>query len=233
MDVISKSIQLIFSGDHDLFQIVLLSLRVSFTATFIASCLAIPFGAMLTNYDFTGKRAIMVVASAFMALPPVVVGLLVYLMLSRSGPLGEWGLLYTPSAMIIAQTMLIFPIVLVLTVEALKPIKRDYSHLMNALDVPPMLRLRTMIWDARFAIYTAVLAGFGRALAEVGAVILVGGNINGQTRVMTTTIALESSKGNLELALALGLILILLALIINAAMHGVARIGQRYQVTRQ
>jgi tungstate transport system permease protein len=168
-----------------------------------------------------------------MALPPVVVGLALYLLLSRSGPLGGLGLLFTPNAMIIAQTLLIFPIVLALTFQAVQPINREYISLFNALDTARGLRIRTLIWDARFAVAVAVLAGFGRALAEVGAVIIVGGNINGLTRVMTTTIALETSKGNLNLALALGLILLLIAFSINLLTHTVARMGEKYQVYRQ
>lgn len=232
MESLSQAVQLIIAADPDLVAIVGLSLFVSLSATGLASVCAVPLGSLLATYTFAGRRVILIFASTFMALPPVVVGLAVYLLLSRSGPLGELGLLFTPTAMIIAQTCLIFPIVLVLSMEAVKPIARDYDRLMRALDVPPSLRLRTLIWDARFGIFTALLAGFGRALAEVGAVIIVGGNIAGVTRVMTTTIALETSKGNLQLAMALGLVLIFLALLVNAAMHTIARIGQRFEVTR-
>ena len=167
-----------------------------------------------------------------MALPPVVVGLAVYLLLSRSGPLGDLGLLFTPTAMIIAQTVLIFPIILSLTHQAVQPLNREYISLFNALDTPRGLRIRTIIWDARFAVSVAILAGFGRALAEVGAVIIVGGNINGLTRVMTTTIALETSKGNLQLALALGFVLLIIAFSVNLLTHTVARLGEKYQMVR-
>ncbi len=232
MESLSKAVQLIVAADPDLVAIVGLSLFVSLSATILASCMAIPLGGLLATYKFAGRRVILIFASSFMALPPVVVGLAVYLLLSRSGPLGSLGLLFTPTAMIIAQTCLIFPIVLVLSMEAVKPLARDYDRLMSAMDVPPFLRLRTLIWDARFGIFTALLAGFGRALAEVGAVIIVGGNINGLTRVMTTTIALETSKGNLQLAMALGLVLIFLALLVNSAIHAIARVGKKYEVTR-
>lgn len=232
MEILAKAFDLIVSGDADLLMIVALSLRVSLTSCLIATIFAVPIGALLAVSDFRGKRPILVAATAMMALPPVVVGLVVYLTLSRSGPLGDLGLLFTPTAMIIAQTILIFPIILALTHEAILPVERDYRNLFAALDTPALLRLRTLILDARFAVFTAMLAGFGRALAEVGAVIIVGGNINGATRVMTTTIALETSKGNLELALALGIILILVALMVNAIIHLVASWGRRYQVTR-
>lgn len=232
MNILTESIQLILNHNSDLVAIVLLSLRISLTATLIASAFAIPLGAILASYQFIGQRFIRVIASSFMALPPVVVGLVVYLCLSRSGPLGEYGLLFTPKAMIIAQTILIFPIVLVLSSDAIQPLERDYKLLMHALDVPPLLKLRTLIWDARFALSSAILAGFGRALAEVGAVIIVGGNINGLTRVMTTTIALETSKGNLQLALSLGLILITIAVFVNSIIQGITFFGRKYQEQR-
>ncbi len=232
MQTFSEAWRLISEADADLFAIVALSLKVSLTATMIASLLAIPAGAVVGIWNFPGRRAIVVTATSLMALPPVVAGLMVYLLLSRSGPLGALGLLFTPSAMIIVQTILIFPIVLALTREAILPLEREYRFLIRAVDAGPALRITTLVWDARFAIATAVLAGFGRAIAEVGAVIIVGGNINGVTRIMTTTIALETSKGNLELALALGIILILIALFINALTHVIVHLGTRYQVTR-
>lgn len=232
METLSTALSLILGADADLWRIIALSLRVSLSATVIASLLAIPLGAVISHYDFIGRRAVLVIASTLMALPPVVVGLAVYLALSRSGPLGDLGLLFTPQAMIIAQSVLIFPIVLVLTYEATKPIARQYGAMFNALNTPPLRALTTLITDARFAILTAVLAGFGRALAEVGAVIIVGGNINGITRVMTTTIALETSKGNLSFALALGLILIAIALLINIGIHLIGAIGRRFEVAR-
>ncbi|MCY4136722.1 MAG: ABC transporter permease [Rhodobacteraceae bacterium] len=232
MQTFSEAWRLISEADADLLAIVALSLKVSLTATMIASLLAIPAGAIVGIWSFPGRRAIVVTATSLMALPPVVAGLMVYLLLSRSGPLGALGLLFTPSAMIIVQTILIFPIVLALTREAILPLEREYRFLIRAVDAGPALHITTLVWDARFAIATAVLAGFGRAIAEVGAVIIVGGNINGVTRIMTTTIALETSKGNLELALALGIILILIALFINALTHAIVHLGTKYQVTR-
>ena len=232
MEIFTTAIGLILSGDADLMSIIALSLRVSLSATFIAALFAIPSGAAIAILQFPGRRLLLVVSSAFMALPPVVVGLAVYLMLSRSGPLGELGLLFTPTAMIIAQTILIFPIILSLTHQAVQPLNREYISLFNALDTPRDLRIRTIIWDARFAVSVAILAGFGRALAEVGAVIIVGGNINGLTRVMTTTIALETSKGNLQLALALGIVLLIIAFSVNFLTHTIARMGDKYQMDR-
>jgi tungstate transport system permease protein len=232
MEIFTTAIGLILSGDKDLMTIIALSLRVSLSATLIAALFAIPAGAALAILQFPGRRLLLVISSAFMALPPVVVGLAVYLLLSRSGPLGDLGLLFTPTAMIIAQTILIFPIILSLTHQAVQPLNREYISLFNALDTPRGLRIRTIIWDARFAVSVAILAGFGRALAEVGAVIIVGGNINGLTRVMTTTIALETSKGNLQLALALGIVLLVIAFSVNLLTHTIARMGEKYQTVR-
>ncbi len=232
MEIFTTAIGLILSGDADLMTIIALSLRVSLSATLIAALFAIPAGAALAILQFPGRRLLLVISSAFMALPPVVVGLAVYLLLSRSGPLGDLGLLFTPTAMIIAQTILIFPIILSLTHQAVQPLNREYISLFNALDTPRGLRIRTIIWDARFAVSVAILAGFGRALAEVGAVIIVGGNINGLTRVMTTTIALETSKGNLQLALALGIVLLVIAFSVNLLTHTIARMGEKYQMVR-
>ncbi|MDE2793131.1 MAG: ABC transporter permease [Paracoccaceae bacterium] len=232
MLTLSEAWRLIASADSDLVMIVTLSLRVSLTATLVASALAIPAGAAVAIWSFPGRRVIVIVATSLMALPPVVVGLMVYLLLSRSGPLGDLGLLFTPGAMIIAQSVLIFPIVMALTREAILPLEREYRLLIRSVDAGPGLRMATLVWDARFAVTTAILAGFGRAIAEVGAVIIVGGNINGVTRIMTTTIALETSKGNLELALALGIILISIAFLVNALTHGILHLGQKYQVSR-
>jgi tungstate transport system permease protein len=232
MEIFTTAIGLILSGDKDLMTIIALSLRVSLSATLIAALFAIPAGAALAILQFPGRRMLLVISSAFMALPPVVVGLAIYLLLSRSGPLGTLGLLFTPTAMIVAQTVLIFPIILSLTHQAVQQLNREYISLFNALDTPRFLRIRTIIWDARFAVSVAILAGFGRALAEVGAVIIVGGNINGLTRVMTTTIALETSKGNLQLALALGLVLLVIAFSVNLLTHTIARMGEKYQTVR-
>lgn len=232
MEILSTAIGLILSGDAELARIVGLSLAVSLSATVVSALLAVPLGAVLAITQFPGHRAVLILGTAMMALPPVVVGLAVYLLLSRAGPLGPLGLLFTPTAMVIAQTVLVFPIILSLTHQAISPLAREYAPLFTALDTRRARQVRTLIWDARFAVSVALLAGFGRALAEVGAVIIVGGNINGLTRVMTTTIALETSKGNLTLALALGLILVAIAITVNAVIHQIARLGERYQVVR-
>ena len=228
MTTLGEAWRLITGLDAELVGIVVLSLQVSLSAVAVATVLGAPLGAALAIWRFPGRRLVLLVASSLMALPPVVAGLFVYLSLSRAGPLGEWGLLFTPTAMIIAQTILIFPIIVSLTHGAVEPLFREYSDLMASVGAGPLLKVTTLLWDARFSVVTAVLAGAGRALAEVGAVLIVGGNISGVTRVMTTTIALETSKGNLELALALGLILLTLALLINAAMMALARAGRRY-----
>ena len=224
----NATFHLISSGDAILWDIVALSLRISLSATLIAAFFAIPIGTALAMGRFTGRKVMSMFSSSLMALPPVVVGLAIYLLLSRSGPLGEYGLLFTPTAMIIAQSVLIFPIILALTTEAVSPLEKNYRRLLNSVDASIWFRLKILIVDARFSIFTAVLAGFGRAIAEVGAVIIVGGNIAGSTRVMTTTIALETSKGNLELALALGIILVMLAVGVNSVMHIFKSIGQKY-----
>ena len=208
--------------------IVALSLRISLSATLIAAFFAIPIGTALAMGRFTGRKVIIMFSSSLMALPPVVVGLAIYLLLSRSGPLGEYGLLFTPTAMIIAQSVLIFPIILALTTEAVSPLEKNYNRILNSVDASIWFILKILIVDARFSIFTAVLTGFGRAIAEVGAVIIVGGNIAGSTRVMTTTIALETSKGNLELALALGIILVMLAVGVNSVMHIFKSLGHKY-----
>lgn len=232
VETIRQALMLMAERDPALVQIVGLSLKVSLTATTLAALIGIPTGAALAVWRFPLRGVLVLLSTSLMALPPVVVGLLVYLTLSRAGPLGSLGLLFTPGAMVVAQTILITPIIVALTHQAVQPLKRDYETFLLSVDAGPGLVIRTLIWDARFGIATALLAGFGRALAEVGAVLIVGGNINGVTRVMTTTIALETSKGNLELALALGLILILIAIVINACIHGLGRFGRRYEATR-
>ncbi|GLQ34546.1 ABC transporter permease [Amylibacter marinus] len=229
MDIFTTALSLITSADATLWGIVGLSFKISGAATLLAALLAVPLGAALAMGRFWGRRGILALSTALMALPPVVVGLAIYLLLSRAGPLGHWGLLFTPSAMIIAQTVLIFPIILALTTEAVTPLEQSYRPLLDSVDAGWVFRLKTLIIDARFAIFTALLAGFGRAIAEVGAVIIVGGNIAGLTRVMTTTIALETSKGNLELALALGIVLILMALAVNAIIHLLKSAGEKNQ----
>src|SRR3977135_320219 len=212
--------QLIWSGDPALFAIVRLSLAVSLSAAGPGAPVGMPLGALLALTRFHGRFALVVLLNALMGLPPVVVGLAVYLLLSRSGPLGSFGILFTPSAMVIAQTILILPIIAALTRQTVEDLWTEYRDELTAMDVSPSGRMMTLLWDARFSLLTALLAGFGRAAAEVGAVMIVGGNIDGFTRTMTTAVALETSKGNLPLAMGLGLILVAIVLAINAAAWG-------------
>ena len=210
--------KLIVSGDSDLAEIVLLSLEISVSAVTLAALIGMPLGAALALFRFPGRGALVVVLNAFMGLPPVVVGLFVYLMLSRAGPLGELGLLFTPTAMVIAQAILVTPIIAALTRQTVEDLYVEYREQLQSLGVGPLRAIPTLLWDGRFSLLTAVLAGFGRAAAEVGAVIIVGGNINHVTRVMTTTIALETSKGYLGLALGLGFVLLLIVVAVNASL---------------
>jgi len=207
---------LVLSGDADLIEIVGLSLRVSLTAIVLACLIGLPLGAWLAIARFRGRGAVLVVVNALMGLPPVVIGLLVYLSLSRAGPLGSFGLLYTPTAMIIAQTILIAPIIAALSRQVIEDLHTEYDEQFRSMKLSRRETISTLLWDGRTALITVALAGFGRAIAEVGAVIIVGGNIDHLTRVMTTAIALETSKGDLPLALALGLILLVIALTVNA-----------------
>ncbi|MSU88910.1 ABC transporter permease subunit [Rhodobacteraceae bacterium 2CG4] len=216
-EVLGQALALILSGDPDLVEIIGLSLRVTLSAVALGCVLGLPLGAVAGAFRFPGRAAVVVLMNALMGLPPVVVGLLVYLSLSASGPLGVLGLLYTPAAMIVAQTVLVTPIIAALTRQVVEDLHGEYAEQFASLGVGPAHRVAALLWDARYSLLTVVLAGFGRAVAEVGAVIIVGGNINHVTRVMTTTIALETSKGNLELALALGVVLLALALTVNAA----------------
>ena len=215
--LLMESVGLILLGDSDLVAIIALSLQITFSALFLACLVGFPLGAFVGIFSFPGRNFLAVLLNTLMGLPPVVVGLGVYLLISASGPLGPLGLLYTPSAMIIAQFFLITPIIAALTKQQIEDCHRDYAELFDSLGVGPEQRMIALLWDARYGLLTVALAGFGRAVAEVGAVLMVGGNINHVTRVMTTTIALETAKGNLELAFALGLVLLLVALIINAA----------------
>lgn len=212
-----SALTLIVTGDSELWFIVILSLQVSLTAVALAALIGVPSGAILAVGQFRGRQAIIIFVNSLMGLPPVVVGLCVYLLLSSSGPLGVLGLLYTPTAMIIAQTILIAPIIAALSRETIQAVHEEYRDQLSSLCLSHRQRLQTLLWEARFSLLTALLAGFGRAIAEVGAVMIVGGNINHLTRVMTTSIALETSKGNLSLALALGAILVLIAILVNAA----------------
>jgi tungstate transport system permease protein len=217
-EAFASAFQLILSADPTLWGIVGLSLQVSLTAVFFAALIGIPLGALLAIKKFWGRPVLIILVNALMGLPPVVVGLCVYLMLSKSGPLGILGLLYTPTAMIIAQTLLIAPIIAALSRTILKTLYEEYRDQFASFRLSQFQTVNTLLWEARFMLLTALLAGFGRAIAEVGAVMIVGGNISHYTRVMTTSIALETSKGNLSLALALGVILILLAILVNGAL---------------
>ena len=213
------AIEMIVGLDPTLAGIVLLSLRVTLTATLLSALIGLPLGAALALVRFRGRGAVVVVFNALMGLPPVVAGLLIYLLLSRSGPLGWLGLLFTPAAMVIAQTLLITPILVALTRQVVEDLWREYEAQLRSLGSSALAAIPTLLWDGRFSLLTAVLAGFGRASAEVGAVLLVGGNIAGHTRTMTTAIALETSRGALDIALGLGIILIGLTLALNAAAY--------------
>jgi tungstate transport system permease protein len=214
-------------AESRLWEIVALSLQVSLAAVGLASLLGLPIGAALAVGRFPGRHAIVVVLNAMMGLPPVVVGLLVYLLLSRAGPLGNLGLLFTPGAMVIAQTILVLPIIAALSRQAVEDAWREYEEQLRSLGAQGVGAALTVLWDIRFSLLTAVLAGLGRASAEVGAVMIVGGNIDGVTRVMTTAIALETSKGDLPLALGLGIVLITVVLVVNAAAYLIKESAQR------
>ncbi len=224
----SSALDLILAGDARLFAIVRLSLIVTLSATILAAVVSLPVGALVALARFPGRDAVIVVLNGLMGLPPVVVGLLVFLLLSRSGPLGSLGILFTPQAMIVAQTVLIAPILAALTRQVVEDLWNEYRDELTAMNLGPMAMVAALLWDARFALATIFLAGFGRAAAEVGAVIIVGGNIEGFTRVMTTSIALETSKGNLPLALGLGIILIGLVMGVNAIAWTVRRWSENY-----
>ena len=218
---------LITTFDADLVAVVLLSLRVSFSALCISALVGLPLGALLATSNFFGKQLLVVGVNALLALPPVVVGLVVYMMLSNVGPFGWLQLLYTPTAMIVAQVILVTPIIVALSRQTLEDLNESYKEQLLSLGVVGIDKMLTLLFEARHVLLTVLLAGFGRAISEVGAVIIVGGNINHVTRVMTTTIALETSKGDLGLALALGIILLTLALIVNIAIASVKQLEHR------
>ena len=231
MDVICQALRgaasMMVALDPTLLEIVWLSLKVSLSAVLIASALALPLGAAIAVARFPGRQGVIVLLNALMGLPPVVVGLAVYLLLSRSGPLGALGILFTPPAMVIAQTILILPIIAALARQAVEDAWREYQEQLRSLGAKGWGAAATLVWDIRFSLLTAILAGLGRAAAEVGAVMIVGGNIDGVTRVMTTAIALETSKGDLPLALALGVVLVTLVLLLNAAAYTLKEAAQR------
>jgi len=224
----ATALQMVLAGDPGLFAIVRLSLLVSLSAVIFAALIGVPIGALMALTRFRGREGAIVVLNALMGLPPVVVGLAIFLTLSRSGPLGSWGLLFTPQAMVIAQTVLVAPIIAALTRQTIEDLWVEYRDELAAMNVGPLGRVATLVWDARFSLVTALLAGFGRAAAEVGAIIIVGGNIEGFTRTMTTAIALETSKGDLALAIGLGMVLISIVILINALAWGTRRAGERY-----
>ncbi|GAB5470145.1 MAG: ABC transporter permease [Rhodospirillales bacterium] len=207
--------RLVLALDPALLEIVGLSLRVSLTAVLLAAAIGLPLGALVAVLRFPGRGLLIVLMNAMMGLPPVVVGLAVYLLLSSAGPLGVLQLLYTPSAMIIAQCLLVTPLIAALTLQTVTDLHQEYDEQLRSFGIGPLGNVFTLLWDGRYSLLTALLAGFGRASAEVGAVLIVGGNINHVTRVMTTTIALETAKGNLALALGLGAVLIAIAILVN------------------
>jgi tungstate transport system permease protein len=228
----AAAISLIMSGDAALWAamwaIVRLSLAVTLTATLLAAVFGMPLGALVALVRFPGRNAVIVLLNGLMGLPPVIIGLLVFLLLSRAGPLGHLGLIFTPQAMIIAQALLITPIIAALTRQVIADLWVEYEPEFSAMGVGPLARVKALLWDARFSLVTIGLAGFGRASAEVGAVMIVGGNIDGFTRVMTTSIALETSKGNLALAISLGIVLLVIIMSINGLAWGVRHWAERH-----
>ncbi len=227
MGPFATALSLIASGDPDLMAIIGLSLRVTLAAVLLGCAVGLPLGAALALARFPGRGALVVGFNALMGLPPVVAGLLIYLLLSRSGPLGGLGLLFTPAAMVMAQAVLILPIVVSLTRSVVEDLWAEYEEQLRSLGSSRMRAVPTLLWDGRFSLMTGVLAGFGRASAEVGAVLIVGGNIAGVTRTMTTSIALETSRGDLAMALALGIVLLAITLLLNAGAYAAGRFAQR------
>jgi len=222
-DGLVQAFWLVVTLDAELLDIALRSLRITLSALVIASLIAMPLAALLAVRRFRWRRTVIAVMNALMGLPPVVVGLIVYILLSRSGPLGALGLLFTPAAMIIAQVVIIVPLIASIAHQSLRDLWQEYHDLLISMNVTQTQKIKTLLWDARRALLTAALAGFGRAIGEVGAIMIVGGNIDNVTRVLTTAIALETGKGDFALALALGFILIALALIVNLSIHWLGR----------
>jgi tungstate transport system permease protein len=223
-DILSSfalAMRLIVGGDPELWRTVALSLEVSLASALVACALGLPLGGLVAVREFPGRRAVIVALNALLGLPSVVAGLVVYLLLSRAGPLGTLGILFTPGAIVIAQTLLVLPIVAALARQFVEDAWREYREQLTSLGVSPLRAVPTLLWDLRLSLLTVVLAGFGRAASEVGAVMIVGGNIDGVTRVMTTAIALETTKGDLPLALALGVILLSMVLALNAAAYAI------------
>ncbi len=222
----SAALRLVVTLDPYLVEIALRSLMVTLSAVLIASAIGLPLGAWLAVHRFAGRRPVIIVLNGLMGLPPVVVGLFVYLLLSRSGPLGVLGLLFTPTAMIIAQVFILLPLIASVGLQVMSDLWEEYAETLASLDASPGQQVRTLLWEGRHGLITASLAGFGRGIGEVGAIMIVGGNIDHATRVLTTAITLETSRGNFALALGLGMVLIALALLVTAATHVIAR-GRR------
>ncbi|PIE13227.1 MAG: ABC transporter permease [Rhodobacterales bacterium] len=220
---VKQALWLVITLNPELWEISLRSLRVTLSALVIASLVAMPLAALLAVRRFRARRLVIAVLNALMGLPPVVVGLVVYVLLSRSGPFGVFGLLFTPTAMIIAQVIIIVPLIASIAHQSLRDLWQEYHDLLISMNVTQAQKIRTLLWDARRALLTAALAGFGRAIGEVGAIMIVGGNIDHATRVLTTAIALETGKGDFALALALGFVLIGLAVSVNLAIHWLGR----------
>ncbi|MCF6232177.1 MAG: ABC transporter permease [Rhodobacteraceae bacterium] len=218
-----EAARLIVTLDRDLLEIIVLSLKVTLTAVAIASLIGLPMGAWLAVNRFRFRRIVIAVLNALMGLPPVVVGLFVYMMLSRSGPFGAMGLLFTPSAMIIAQVLIITPLIASISHQTIRDLWAQYHDLLISLNATRGQRIMSLLWDGRRALLTAMLAGFGRAVGEVGAIMIVGGNIEHATRVLTTAIALETGRGNFAFAMGLGMVLIAIAVLVNLAIHGLGR----------
>jgi len=222
----ASAFELVLAGDPTLLAIVRLSLAVSLSAVALAALIGIPFGAFIALTRFRGREAVIVLLNALMGLPPVVVGLAVFLLLSRSGPLGSLGLLFTPSAMVVAQTILVTPIIAALARQTVEDLWAEYRDELSAMNIGPLTRILTLIWEGRFSLVVALLAGFGRAAAAGGTGMIGGGNIEGFTRTMTTAIALEPSKGDLPLAMGLGLVLVTIVIGVNAIAWGARRVGE-------
>ncbi len=227
MGPFGTALDLILSGDPVLLGIIGLSLRVTLTAVLVACLIGLPLGALIALMRFPGRGVVVVFFNAMMGLPPVVAGLVVYMMLSRAGPLGPLNLLFSPAAMIIAQTLLILPIVVSLTRSVVEDLWAEYEEQLRSLGSSRVRAIPTLLWDGRFSLMTGILAGFGRASAEVGAVLIVGGNIAGHTRTMTTAITLETARGNLGLAVALGIVLLAITLTLTAGAYGIGEWGRR------
>lgn len=228
MEAFKESLLLIFSFDKDLYEIIFLSLRVSLVAILISTVVGLPLAGVLASTNFSGKKILLILFNSMMALPPVFVGLVLYVTFSQSGILGFINILYTPTIMVIAQIIIILPIIVSVSAELLENIFKEYKEFFETFDVSVIERVKTTLFDARFSLITCILTGLGRALSEVGAIIIVGGNIVHYTRVMTTTIALETSRGNLTLAIALGMILIFISFLLNYLVISIKNLSKYY-----